>query len=182
MLFRSNCLLEGNINFDRSVNIKGTCLNNFYNVKNFGAKGDGITDDAPSIRNICNIINKRGGGTLYIPAGTYFIDSYIEYIEGNPYSRSAFQILGNFEVVGEGESSKFLININKYQNTHNGYVMSGMLFSNMTENAFVKIEGNIKMTNFSVDYTLPTINSPYELGYVIGICRYQRDFYKEYWN
>lgn len=37
------------------------------NVKNFGAKGDGITDDTQSFLNALDEINKNGGGTLYIP-------------------------------------------------------------------------------------------------------------------
>ena len=47
----------------------------------FGAKGDGITDDAPAIRAALDVINSgaRGGdfSTLYFPAGTYLINSTV---------------------------------------------------------------------------------------------------------
>lgn len=48
-------------------------LNNFgiVNVKDYGAFGDGFNEDGPAILAAYNILVTRGGGTLYIPAGTY---------------------------------------------------------------------------------------------------------------
>ncbi len=42
-----------------------------FNVKDFGAKGDGATDDSTSIQNTINTANTAGGGTVYFPPGTY---------------------------------------------------------------------------------------------------------------
>lgn len=44
---------------------------NFYNIKNFGAKGDGKTLDTNSINKAIETVAKNGGGTVYFPAGTY---------------------------------------------------------------------------------------------------------------
>ncbi len=44
--------------------------NTFFNVKNFGAKGDGVTDDTLAISNALNAIPSYGG-TLYFPYGIY---------------------------------------------------------------------------------------------------------------
>ncbi len=41
------------------------------NVKDYGATGDGVTDDAQSIRDCIDACYEVGGGTVYIPAGTY---------------------------------------------------------------------------------------------------------------
>lgn len=42
-----------------------------YNVKEFGAKGDGKTIDSPAINNAIDMAAKEGGGTIYFPAGNY---------------------------------------------------------------------------------------------------------------
>ena len=45
-------------------------------VKNFGAMGDGVTDDTPAIQVAINKLEASGGGTLQVPAGTYLLNSY----------------------------------------------------------------------------------------------------------
>jgi polygalacturonase len=42
-----------------------------YNVKSFGAKGDGITLDTPAINKAIETANAAGGGTVFFPAGNY---------------------------------------------------------------------------------------------------------------
>ncbi len=43
------------------------------NVKHFGAKGDGVTNDNDAFRLASNLISTAGGGTLLIPPGTYIV-------------------------------------------------------------------------------------------------------------
>lgn len=45
---------------------------NFYNVKDYGAAGDGIHIDSPAVNNAINAASEKGGGTVYFPAGTYY--------------------------------------------------------------------------------------------------------------
>jgi len=46
------------------------------NVKSFGAKGDGVTNDATAIQNAENsIVNSSVSATLFFPAGTYKVNS-----------------------------------------------------------------------------------------------------------
>lgn len=42
-----------------------------YNVKNFGAKGDGIALDTPAINKAIDTAAAAGGGTVFFPAGNY---------------------------------------------------------------------------------------------------------------
>jgi polygalacturonase len=42
-----------------------------YNVKDFGAIGDGKTIDSPAINKAIDAAAETGGGTVYFPAGTY---------------------------------------------------------------------------------------------------------------
>ena len=46
-----------------------------YNVKNFGAKGDGKTLDSPAINAAIEAAAEGGGGQVLLPAGTYLSGS-----------------------------------------------------------------------------------------------------------
>ncbi|RYZ26344.1 MAG: glycoside hydrolase family 28 protein, partial [Chitinophagaceae bacterium] len=45
--------------------------NSFYNIKDFGATGNGKTLDTKAINDAIDAAAKAGGGTVYFPAGTY---------------------------------------------------------------------------------------------------------------
>jgi polygalacturonase len=51
--------------------IASTLTASFYNVKDFGAVGDGKTLDSPAINDAIEKAASAGGGTIYFPAGTY---------------------------------------------------------------------------------------------------------------
>ena len=42
-----------------------------YNVKKYGAKGNGRKMDSPAIQKAIDACHKAGGGTVIVPAGTY---------------------------------------------------------------------------------------------------------------
>src|SRR5258708_5235707 len=42
-----------------------------YNIRTFGATGDGKTPDTPAINKAIDAAAAAGGGTVYFPAGTY---------------------------------------------------------------------------------------------------------------
>jgi Calx-beta domain-containing protein/carboxypeptidase family protein/pectate lyase-like protein len=44
-----------------------------FNLADFGAVGDGVTDDGPALQNALDAIAVAGGGTLFVPAGRYAI-------------------------------------------------------------------------------------------------------------
>ena len=48
-----------------------TKLRESVSVKDFGATGDGTTDDTAEIQAALDAVNAAGGGALYFPAGTY---------------------------------------------------------------------------------------------------------------
>lgn len=51
----------------------------FYNVKYFGAIGDGIVDDSTAIQNTINTARDAGGGVVYFPSGTYYFSKSITF-------------------------------------------------------------------------------------------------------
>ena len=44
-----------------------------YNVKDYGATGDGATDDAPAIQAALDAADAASGGTVYAPDGEYLL-------------------------------------------------------------------------------------------------------------
>src|SRR5581483_1509822 len=46
-----------------------------YNVKDYGAKGDGTTDDTTAIQNAINAAATNGRGTVFFPSAHYLISS-----------------------------------------------------------------------------------------------------------
>ena len=43
------------------------------NLKDFGASGDGVTDDGPAFQKALDALAGAGGGTLFVPDGKYVI-------------------------------------------------------------------------------------------------------------
>jgi hypothetical protein len=95
------------------------------NVKWFGAKGDGVTDDTAAIQAALNTINALGGGTLFFPRGTYIISAYLTLPK-------------NITVKGEGKNATIIKathagggGANLGENIRNGTAF----YSNWTSNA-----------------------------------------------
>jgi hypothetical protein len=84
----------GTAQFSRTVQAK---LQESISVKDFGAVGDGVTNDRPTIQLALNALPATGG-VLYIPAGTYLLDS------------TQLTCLGksNISVVGDGMGASIL--------------------------------------------------------------------------
>ena len=51
---------------------------NIYNVLAYGAKGDGCTDDAPSLQHAIDACSEHGGGRVCLPAGKTFLSGPLQ--------------------------------------------------------------------------------------------------------
>lgn len=49
----------------------------FFNIMKYGAKGDGKTDDTDSIQQTIDTCHQNGGGTVFIPKGTFMIGTLV---------------------------------------------------------------------------------------------------------
>jgi hypothetical protein len=77
-----------------------TKLNDFVSVKaDYGAIGDGSTDDTAAIQAAIDHLQVNGGGTLLFPPGTYLITSTLTIGNG---SSSAFATYSGVQLVGAG--------------------------------------------------------------------------------
>lgn len=57
-------------------------LRETVSVKDFGAVGDGVTDDTAAIQAAIDAVDASGGGTVFIPAGSYEITTAINMKNG----------------------------------------------------------------------------------------------------
>ena len=81
-----------------------------YNVKDFGAKGDGKNDDRAAIQAAIDKAHEDGGGVAYMPAGNYIISDMITMpgrvvLEGESRDKTTV----TFSYKGEDKSSKQVI-------------------------------------------------------------------------
>lgn len=59
-----------------------------YNVKDYGAVGDNVSDDTTAIQAAINAADSNGGGTIYFPSGFYKTDSQVN-------------LVSNLQIIGE---------------------------------------------------------------------------------
>ncbi len=67
-----------------------------FNVKDFGARGDGRTTDTAAIQAAIDAASAAGGGEVYIPSGTYIVSG-----NGRP-AEGALMIKSNVFIKGDG--------------------------------------------------------------------------------
>jgi hypothetical protein len=114
-------------------------LAQIVSVKDFGAVGDGVANDAPAIQAAIDAMAALGGGTVYAPSGTYLLASFTSA----PYY--TVKAKSNVSVFGDGPDTIFKL--------ANGMVTSvqGVAFLYSHDVALT----NIRYSNFKVDWNGP---------------------------
>lgn len=95
--------------------------NSMFNVTDYGAVGDGITDDTISINTAISAAIANGGGTIYFPMGKYLVSDTISianhniYLAGDGMYLSVIYRTGNYgntvEFIGDAGSGAPVSNI-----------------------------------------------------------------------
>jgi hypothetical protein len=102
-------------------------LEQTVSVLDFGAVGDGTTDDTVAINNAIIAVNAAGGGTVFFPEGTYLVTDV-----GN---NVAISLLSNVTLNGDGINATII----KLKNNGNAHVINATSVS------------NVAITNLTVD-------------------------------
>jgi hypothetical protein len=118
----------------RVVNDELTYLinNAVYNVKDFGAKGDGVRDDTGSIQNAIDACVRGGGGVVLFPVGTYKISSTLQIslskvrISGASWAGCALNFIGTSALFQIGTDDGLSWDLGNY----NG--IQGVAFENLS--------------------------------------------------
>lgn len=129
--------------------IEAFSFSDLINVKNFGATGDGITDDTLAIQEATNYLNQNGG-ILYFPLGTY-------YVSVSDSKESIIHIESNQKIIIDFFCSTILLKENQYE-----------AYNIINANNCTSIElrnGFLVGDRKNHDYT--TISSTHEFGYGI---------------
>jgi hypothetical protein len=84
------------------------------NVKDFGAAGDGVTDDAAAIQAALDFVKNIGSGAVYFPSGTYFINSKASTVD--LFAAVEIDNVQNITIMGNGYSS--IIQMSNTLNLH----------------------------------------------------------------
>lgn len=99
-----------------------------YNVKEFGATGDGKTIDSPAINRAIEAAAKNGGGTVYIPAGKYECYSIRLQSHITIYLESGAEIIAAFPTATEGYDEAEANEHNKYQDFGHSHWKNSLLW------------------------------------------------------
>ncbi|TMW66275.1 hypothetical protein Poli38472_004040 [Pythium oligandrum] len=113
----------------------GSAYKVFRNVKDFGAKGDGVTDDTAAINAAISSGTRCELGcdsstttpaVVYFPAGTYLVSKpiiayYFSQLVGDPTNKPVLKAAANFQGIAVVDSDPYVGEANWYFNTNNFY-------------------------------------------------------------
>lgn len=119
------------------------------NVSDFGAKGDGQTDDTSAIKSALSAAASQGGGVVFVPAG--------EYVISQPLT------IGNY------------VTLCGVWSTSNDYDEQTVLICDYESNGgtssssyFIKLKGSSAVKNLNIYYSKQSAKTPVEYPYTIG--------------
>jgi polygalacturonase len=112
----------------------------FYNVKDFGAKADGITVDTKAINAAIEAASKSGGGTVVFPAGTYLSFSiHLKSFTSLHFDNGSTLLAADSTADGKYDAAEINAN-DKYQDYGHSHWHNSLIWGDSLQN--VAITGN----------------------------------------
>lgn len=114
----------------------------FFNVRTFGATGDGTNLDSPSINKAITACARAGGGTVYFPAGTYLSGSI--HLQSNVHLLvdAGATILGAPQRMNAYDETEPWTN-NPYEDGGHCYFHNSLMWGENLTNVFITGQGMI---------------------------------------
>ena len=131
----TGCFSPGN---SSAAKTKGSA----YNVRNFGATGDGKTLDTAAINQAIVAANAGGGGTVYFPAGTYLSTSIRLKSNVTLYLEAGAVIEAASETVAQYDPREFNAST-KYQDQGHSHWHDSLIWGENLENISITGPGLI---------------------------------------
>lgn len=97
--------------------VAGTATSAVFDVRSYGALGDGKTNDEPAITAAVNALVENGSGTLLFPAGTYR--------DATPGTAITFDGISNLKIEFDGGSTLLMDNLADGLGTGHGILIKG---------------------------------------------------------
>ena len=138
-----------------------------YNVKAFGAKGDGVTDDTSAFQKALNALSSTGG-TLAVPSGSYLIASdnltianhVVIQLENSTINLGTNQILitsGGAAIIGMGHDQE---NWSPSRIVYAGTSAAIQIKSSVLSTSV----NGVRLENLEIDATGAAVTSPTAIG------------------
>ncbi len=124
---------------------EGFCLKNtnvFYNVKDYGAVGDGKTLDSPSINKAIDAAVQNGGGTVFLPAGIYLSGSIRLKSNITLFLDVGCVILGAPQEMGAYDTEEDVVGT-QYQDSGHSYFHNSLIWGENLKNVSITGKGMI---------------------------------------
>ncbi len=119
---------------------QGPATGTVFNIRHYGAKGDGATSDTRAIDKTIAACVRAGGGTVYVPAGIFVTGSVQLFSNVNLFLETGAVLLGS------GDSSEYLIQKDFGFTNYGAGNKLGLVFAVHAENVsitgFGTIDGN----------------------------------------
>lgn len=113
-----------------------------FNVKNYGAKGNGKTIDTKAIQSAIDDASKAGGGLVELDAGTYISGSIFLKDNVELHLNHGATIKGSDNILDYKSGGTRYQNSFKGDNTTGGHLIMGIGVKNVTISGPGKIDGN----------------------------------------